>query len=141
MTPHALRARRPALLGIVLVLVICFSSCSASEADGQVVQVRPRAAVELVRGGEMVVLDVRPRAAFAAAHLRGARHLPYSAETYGEHLDSLDPAVDYLVYSRTGEKSAAACELMVAAGFEHVHDAGAFGALAIAGAPLVGAGG
>lgn len=129
----ALRAATTALLlGPVLVV----TSCGSSEADGEVRVVPPRDAVALIETGEYVVLDLRRRPAFEAGHVRGAVSLPARAATFERRLEALDPDGKYLLYSRDGEAAQEVAERLVADGFEDVVDGGAFGLLAIAGAPL-----
>jgi len=128
---------RATLLGALLVLGAVASSCSSSEADGQVLQVRPQRAVELISSGDYVVLDLRPVPAYEAGHVAEAVHVPFREADFEQRLEDLDAETDYLVYSRSGEVSARAADVMVANGFDKVVDAGAFGTLAIAGAPIL----
>lgn len=132
--PMALRA---ALAGPLLVMALVMTSCGSSEADGEVDVVPPREAVELIGSADYTVLDVRSAEAFRTGHVRGAVSLPFQAPQFGERLRRLDRDAKYLVYSRSGDRAAQVAERMVADGFEDVVDAGAFGLLAIAGAPLV----
>lgn len=127
---------RIALVGTMTMLLLGFASCSSSQADGKVVEVAPRRAVELIESGDYVVLDVRTSRAFRAGHVAGARHLPFTAPDFEQRVEKLDPDARYLVYSRNGSSSRTAAELMVRSGIAKVVDAGAFGPLAIAGAPL-----
>lgn len=127
---------RAALVGVVLVVALVATSCGSSEADGEVEVAPPREAVELIDSGDYVVLDVRTAEAFAAGHVAGAVSLPYRTPGFGSRLRGLDRDERYLVYSRSGEAASEVTERMVAEGFEGVVDAGAFGLLAIAGAPL-----
>lgn len=128
---------RATVLGALLVLGVVASSCSSSEADGQVLQVRPQRAVELISSGDYVVLDLRPLRAYEAGHVEEAVHVPFHEADFEQRLEDLDPETDYLVYSRSGEVSARAADVMVANGFDKVVDAGPFGTLAIAGAPIL----
>ena len=50
------------------------------------------------QAGEVVVLDVRPAAEYAAGHIPGARSLPL--EHLEAYLDDLDPAVEVVAYCR-----------------------------------------
>lgn len=127
---------RTALAATMTALLLVSASCSSSDAEGQVVDVGPRRAVELIESGDHVVLDVRSVRAFRAGHVAGARHLPFAGPAFEERVQGLDPDASYLVYSRTGSMSASAAELMVESGIDRVTDAGAFGPLALAGAPL-----
>jgi rhodanese-related sulfurtransferase len=127
---------RAALVGVVLVMALVATSCGSSEADGEVEVAPPREAVELIDSGDYVVLDVRTVEAFEAGHVAGAVSLPYRTPGFDTRLRELDRDERYLVYSRSGEAASEVTERMVAEGFEGVVDAGSFGLLAIAGAPL-----
>ncbi|MBD3758055.1 MAG: rhodanese-like domain-containing protein [Microbacterium sp.] len=70
------------------------------------------------------VVDVRTPAEYAAGHLDGAVNLDVSAAGFETELEALDPTADYLVYCRSGSRSARAVALMEQAGFTSVHDAG-----------------
>jgi rhodanese-related sulfurtransferase len=128
---------RTALLGALLALVLVATSCAtSSEADGKVAVVDPREAVTLVESGEYVVLDLRSTVAFEAGHVVGSVNVPFSDGEFGEELDGLDPEGQYLIYSRRPADATKAADHMVALGFDHVVDGGAFGLLAIAGAEV-----
>jgi len=127
---------RAALLATLLLLVSAFSSCTSSEAEGKVVQASPTRAAAMVETGDYIVLDLRSAHAYEAGHVRDAVHVPFTGGGFVERLEDLDPAAAYLVYSRQGRVASEAADVMVAEGFDRVVDAGAFGPLAIAGAPL-----
>jgi rhodanese-related sulfurtransferase len=129
-------ALRAAMAGPLLVGALVMTSCGSSEADGEVSVVPPREAVELIGSGDYTVLDLRSSAAFEAGHVRGALHLPFHAPGFITRLRELDRNDSYLVYSRSGESADEVADRMAAEGFEGIVDAGAFGLLAIAGAPL-----
>lgn len=84
----------------------------------------------------VVVLDVRTREEFAEGHLQGARNLPL-VEAYADAVAELDPAASYVLYCRTGNRSAQAAEIMRAAGFTDVADAGGLDGLQAAGGTVV----
>jgi rhodanese-related sulfurtransferase len=129
-------ALRAALVGPLLVMALVMTSCGSSEADGEVDVVRPREAVELIASGDYTVLDLRSAEAFEAGHVRGALSLPFHAPDFLTRLRELDRDDRYLVYSRSGESADEVADRMAGEGFEGIVDAGAFGLLAIAGAPL-----
>jgi phage shock protein E len=136
MTSRA-QALRTALSGALIGLVILVSSCTSSEAEGEVEVVPAREAVTLIESGAYEVVDLRSTEAFEAGHVKGAQSLPYLKGTFKERLSELDPAAKYLLYSRDPAVARQAADALVALGFTHVVDAGAFGMLALAGAELV----
>lgn len=136
MTPAA-AVVRTALTGVLLALVLVITSCAtSSEAEGKVVVAEPREAVALIESTEHVVLDLRSSDAFEAGHVTGARSLPFEAGDFAGELVDLDRDVSYLLYAHDAQVSDQAADVMVSLGFERVVDAGVFGLLALAGAPL-----
>ena len=69
-------------------------------------------------------------------HVVGAVSLPLSAPDFEERQLTLDRNERYLVYARQDERTGEVADRMVAEGFATVVDAGAFGLLALAGAPV-----
>ena len=127
---------RASLAGVVLVPVLVVSSCGSSQADGEVSVLPPRDAAALVQEGTHTAIDLRSRKAFRAGHVQGAVTLPVGAPDFEERLLGLPRDGKYLVYSRAGEDAERVADRMAVEGFETVVDGGAFGLLAIAGAPL-----
>ncbi|MFM7133606.1 MAG: MBL fold metallo-hydrolase [Planctomycetota bacterium] len=74
---------------------------------------------DLVEQGAATIVDVRTCAEFAAGHLPGARHIPYT------HLRAraaeLDPAKPVVCDCRSGNRSARAAAYLARAGF-HAHN-------------------
>ena len=85
-----------------------------------------------------VVLDVRTPAEFASGHLEGAVNLDVSSPDFAQVLAGLDPDVAYAVYCRSGNRSAAALELMLGQGFTSgYHLGGGIAAGTESGRPVV----
>lgn len=136
-SPVLVRSRLAAtMVATVAVSVLVASSCSSSQADSSVSVLSPQQATALIETGEHTVLDLRSTAAYRAGHVHGAINLPMRAEDFEERLLELSRDSSYLLYSRTGQEADLVAERMTAEGFGAVADAGAFGLLAIAGAPL-----
>jgi phage shock protein E len=127
---------RAALSAAMLVMVLAMTSCASSEADGKVTTVGPGEAVTLIESGEYVVVDLRSAESFAAGHVTGARNIPFLGGAFKEELPDLDPRQRYLLYGQDPSAANRASDVMVALDFEYVVDAGRFGLLALAGAPV-----
>lgn len=86
-----------------------------------------------------VVVDVRTPAEYASGHLEGAVNLDVEDQAaFAASLTTLDPDDPYVVYCRSGNRSAAAAGQMSAAGFTDVTDAGGLQAASDAtGLPVV----
>ena len=82
-----------------------------------------------------VVIDVRTPAEYAEGHVAGAQNIDVEASDFGAKIASLDKKVPYLVYCRSGRRSAIAADQMAAAGFTDIVDGGGMADLVAAGAP------
>ncbi len=63
------------------------------------------------------VIDVRTAEEFATGHLDGALNFDVQSSNFAELVSALDPAANYVVYCRSGNRSTAAIESMKALGF------------------------
>jgi phage shock protein E len=120
-------------MAAVFVLGACASTPTATPA-GAVKTVSPADAVAML--DERTVIDVRTPAEYAAGHVAGAIDIDVEAADFGQKIAELDPKDPYLVYCRSGRRSALAAEAMAKAGFTDIVDAGGLDALAKAGAPI-----
>lgn len=87
-------------------------------------EIAPWRANEMVDRGEVTVVDVRTCAEFAAGHLPGARHIPYTH--LRARLAELDRARPVLCYCRSGNRSARAAAYLARAGFEALNMRGGY---------------
>ena len=116
-----------------LLLTLALSSCS-STTDQPSADVVPAAeAVAAIEDGAIVV-DVRTPEEYDAGHLSGARNIDVSADDFESRIETLDPTESYVVYCRTGNRSAAAVRTMLDAGFDDVVNGGGYDDLVSAGA-------
>jgi rhodanese-related sulfurtransferase len=112
------------VLGIVGLLFLAGAPLSlavvARATDVSVEQAR-----ELIRERDgkagFVVLDVRTSAEFAGGHLPGAVNLDIQARDFLTRLEGLDRGKSYLVYCRSGNRSAKAVEAMEQMEFPKVY--------------------
>lgn len=70
----------------------------------------------------LVVLDVRTPEEYAGGHLPGARNLDFFGEDFTSGLDELDKGVTYLVYCRSGGRSAKTLAQMKDLGFVEAYN-------------------
>jgi len=71
-----------------------------------------------------IIIDVRTTEEFAAGHLDGAVNYNVEDGTLEQALPSLDPNANYVVYCRSGRRSAVAVDLMNENGFTQIADLG-----------------
>lgn len=112
-----------AIAVLVAVVVMVFTGGSG---ERDVAAMTPREASELIndRRGEpgFVILDVRTPAEFSGGHLSDATNLDFEDPAFQERLGRLSKDATYVVYCRTGNRSADASGLMRDRGFTRVYD-------------------
>jgi len=67
---------------------------------------------------DAVVIDVRTPEEYDAAHIADAQLIDIQGPDFTEGIEALDPAQTYVVYCRSGNRSAVAAEQMRAIGLE-----------------------
>jgi rhodanese-related sulfurtransferase len=70
------------------------------------------------------VIDVRTPAEFAEGHLDGAVNIDWQGATFVSEITQLDPARTYVIYCRSGNRSAQAISAMTEMGFTNLTNAG-----------------
>lgn len=114
---------RRTLLGVLSALALLPTACggSAAVAEG-VVLVAPDRAAEVAEEPGVVVLDVRTPEEYGEGHLGGALNLDFYAAGFGERLGELDRDATYVLYCRSGNRSATTAEMMRDLGFASVYE-------------------
>jgi rhodanese-related sulfurtransferase len=69
-----------------------------------------------------VILDVRTPEEFAETRVSDAINIDFNSQTFRDEINNLDKSKIYLVYCRTGARSAQALNLMTELGFSEVHN-------------------
>ena len=91
-------------------------------------------AAEAAKADGRTVIDVRTPEEYAAGHVDGATLVNFQDPGFADAIAELDPEVDYVVYCRSGNRSAQAATQMRAIGLD-VTDGGALTDMAAAGWP------
>jgi phage shock protein E len=99
--------------------------------------VTPDEAAALATADGVTIIDVRTPAEYDEGHLAGAELVDLSAGTFATEISEYDPAGRYLVYCRSGNRSAQAVQIMAELGFEQVWDMGGIVDWQAAGHPVV----
>ena len=127
-----------ALAVLALIAVFAIAACDSGESSDAAgaYTVKADEAVEMIESGERTVIDVRTPAEFDAGHVVGALNIDVNGPEFGDRIAELDADEPYLVYCRSGNRSATAASQMEDAGFKDIADAGGLADLARAGAPV-----
>ncbi len=125
--------RRPLLIRFLfLAILLALGACSAPATTG----VRTMSAADAVAQiDQRTVIDVRTPAETQAGMIAGAGNIDIGAPDFRDRIAELDRDGSYLVYCRSGNRSAQAAAIMEELGFTDVVDAGGLDALVAAGAP------
>ncbi len=128
------------------------AGCEAAGATGDAEDAADRAATAAAEGDipvldadatrelleaqpDAVVIDVRTPEEVAAGALDGALAIDVQRDDFEDRIDELDRDATYVLYCRTGNRSAQAAQRMAERGFTDLHDAGAYEDLAAVGLP------
>lgn len=102
------------------------------------VNLPPAAAKEWLETEKPSLIDIRTPEEFAQGRLAGAQLMDFYAPDFAEKLGKLDKNAKYLIYCRSGRRSASALETMSALGFREARDiAGGINAWSAAGYPVL----
>ena len=132
-------SRRFLVLAVLaLVAVFAVAACDSEDASGDpgAYTVEAGDAVAMIEDGERMIIDVRRPDEFAESHVVGAVNINVEGADFEDRIAELDPDEPYLVYCRSGNRSAVAAEQMEGIGIKDIADAGGLADLARAGAPI-----
>ena len=138
--------RAIALGAALLIGTVALGACSSSDdakSDSTGAQESATASKEVAAGLDSAkeareigatVIDVRTPEEYAEGHVADAELIDFQGDGFGAAVAALDPSVTYVVYCRSGNRSAQAAITMRAAGLT-VLDGGAFSDMTAAGWP------
>lgn len=124
----------PRRLGAILVAIVALvlASCGSSEtadvtagsgqADGVRVVSVDQAVMLLGQDPAPTIIDVRTPEEFAGGRLEGATLIDYNAPDFRDRIAALPRDGHYVIYCRSGNRSAGARQLMTGLGFTDVAD-------------------
>ncbi|MDO8392702.1 MAG: rhodanese-like domain-containing protein [Actinomycetota bacterium] len=140
-------------LAVVPVLLLLFTAVACSDDSSSdapdtvaattgaagVVLLTPAEGTDLIglKGEALTIIDVRTPAEFAEGHLEGAVNADVQGGQFSAFLAGLDKGAAYVVYCRSGNRSAVAAQAMIDAGFTEVYDLGGIVDLQAAGYSVV----
>jgi len=93
---------------------------------------------QALNSGKYTLIDVRTIDEYNAGHIKNAKQSDfYQTQAFSNYLDSLNKNANYLIYCRTGHRSASAMQIMQQKGFASVYDmAGGYNAWVANGLPV-----
>ncbi|MCK9150850.1 rhodanese-like domain-containing protein [Methanobacterium alcaliphilum] len=77
---------------------------------------------ENLNNPNFLLLDVRTPDEFFSAHIEGSKNLDYHGINFNNELNKLDKNKKYLLYCRSGVRSANVFNLMRSAGFNKIYN-------------------
>jgi rhodanese-related sulfurtransferase len=117
---------------MIALLSVAFVGCASAPTTG----VRTIGAAEAVSQlDQRTVIDVRTPEEVADGMIAGALAINLQAPDFRARIAELDRDGSYLLYCRSGNRSAQAAAIMAELGFTDVVDAGGYESLVAAGAP------
>ena len=82
----------------------------------------PTAAVDFT--ADTIVIDVRTPEEFDTGHLAGALNINWEGAEFMQAVDALDKSANYVIYCRSGNRSAQAIDMMASMGFTNLTNLG-----------------
>jgi len=101
----------------MLLAAAAFGGCVGNESSEPVAE----ASVSTL---DAIIIDVRTPEEFAAGHLDGALLIDIKDAAFDARIAELDPEADYIVYCRSGNRSAQAVTRMREIGIRNITDLG-----------------
>lgn len=105
---------------IFLTLVSLLGIFLSGQTNDQLLD--PKEFAEKFNDPNIVILDVRTPKEFVTGHIENAIDVDYRNEDFKEQIKKLDPDKTYLVYCRTGIRSASAIDSLKSLGFKNLYD-------------------
>lgn len=103
-----------------------FNKPAPSETDNLVQEIynlSPEQFNTLMNTGRYMLLDIRTAGEYTAGHLKNAKQIDfYQTKVFSDYLDTLNKKAKYLIYCRTGNRTATALKIMKEKGFTNVSD-------------------
>jgi rhodanese-related sulfurtransferase len=132
---------RLAIMAVAGFIGLSLAACSSDSASNEVAattQVANAATNESQTTATATIIDVRTPEEFAAGHLDGAINMNVQDDAFATQIATLDSSNKYIVYCRSGNRSAVATALMNDAGISQITDLGSVeNASAKTGIPIV----
>jgi len=111
------------IIAIVLALIILFAvKAKGQKAYGNFENINVAEFKDLLKQDNVVILDVRTQGEIAGGKIKDALEIDVLKSGFTEKAEELDKSKTYLVYCRSGRRSANACKTLSGMGFDKVYN-------------------
>lgn len=109
---------------IALLAIVFLSGGQIQAREANTGNIGPEAAQKMLKQNKdnLLVVDVRTPAEFAAGHLANARNIDFFGANFEREMGVLPKEREILLYCRSGKRSAAAAEMLKKDGFKKVYN-------------------
>lgn len=109
------------LLTILALLMFTTGFSQETESEEVIIEkVDKEAFKSAIESGEYILFDVRTVEEYMDGHIEGAKSLNFLDAQFDKTISNIDKSQKYLIYCKSGGRSAKALEKMKDAGFTHV---------------------
>lgn len=108
------------VLSLALLALFWIASCQSTQSQS-IKNVTTAEAEKMIKDNpNLVILDVRTAEEYAEGHLDKSVQMDVTKSDFETEAAKLDKTKTYLVYCRSGKRSATACEMLAKLGFANV---------------------
>jgi phage shock protein E len=112
----------------ILLIIILFGfilpSCHAQR-DLNITALSPKEASNLIEthtgDSDFIILDIRTPGEYQRGHLKNATMIDYYSKSFADEIRRLDKKKSYLVYCRSGNRSARSMDLFIKLKFQKIY--------------------
>ena len=105
---------------LLLIFAAVFHSSNAQEASKSET-LSERKFQKLMKKENVAIIDVRTEKEYSEGHIPDAQNIDVQKEDFSAQIQSLDKSKTYLLYCRSGKRSAKALNILKEAGFQKVY--------------------
>ena len=122
-TSNSITMKSNKILILTLFLFFAYTAISLAQStdSATVVSVDTFEKMSKKKKKKTVILDVRTAEEVAEGHLAGAKNIDVQSDLFDVSIEQLDKDKTYLLYCRSGKRTAVAGAKMKAAGFKNVY--------------------
>lgn len=112
------------ILIIIILVGFILPSCSAQQ-DQNITALSPTEAADLIEkhkvDADFIILDIRTPGEYQSGHIKGATMIDYYSKSFVDEIGRLDKEKSYLVYCRSGNRSAHSMDLFTKLQFQKIY--------------------